>query len=800
MARFYRAALSLIVVVVLSTLSAWAQDLPLVRAELAGPRAVWVRTSGDARPPLTPDAYRLARWDGAEIAVSAVTPRTARQALLVPAEPLDLSTVYFLELPGQDARARLRFDGWFRTLYSAKPLGAVPDAAADRTTLALFAPRADAVSVHLFRERSAARADEIIVLARDGDGVWSADIPGDRHGWYYAYQVDGPEGPGNTFYGATETLVSDPYAKVYDETTGRARIWRDAFSPPQPVQGGRPPMQDVIAYEVHVQDFTDLLPVDPTQIGPLEAMATGGLTNARGARIGFDHVVDLGVNVLHLMPVQEYLHYPDTDWTAWFGADPRAQAMGVAEENYQWGYRTTHAFAIEGRFRPPGAEPGAEPRAFRDLVDAYHAQGLAVIVDIVPNHTGENMDGRNFVMNFNGIDRYYYYRLNEAGAHAGAFGNEVKTEDRPMVQRWLIDQCRDLMTVFGVDGFRIDLAGQIDEQTLIALRQALPEDAIIYGEPWIDIGDPYVRAHPDWAWYKADSPITFFQDEARNAFKGSPFEIGDKARDRGFAGGNAQLREAAKAALLNAYPEEAASPTRGINYLDIHDNWALADRFATQDLDGRHGVDEDAYKIAATLLLTSLGPVVLHGGVEMLRSKGLAPIEEWVGETPQGPIYFKGQGDTYNLRAPNRFNWSRVGETAEAGPDDVAKMTTFWRDLIALRNSELGAVFRRAEPAPEGYYRWIASDNSAALGYDIGEALKVLLNPSAEPARFDVSPGRWRRIVGDAAADVIDINPEPAAPTPAPREERPQALELPPGGLAVFLRDPEPASERPEEP
>ncbi|MEO1633277.1 MAG: alpha-amylase family glycosyl hydrolase, partial [Bacteroidota bacterium] len=386
-------------------------------------------------------------------------------------------------------------------------------------------------------------------------------------------------------------------------------------------------------------DFTDRLPVSDDLKGTIPAMTMPGLTNSRGEPIGFDYLKDLGVNVVHLMPMQEFLHYPDDVWQAAFADDPFMQAQGVADENYQWGYRITHYMAVESRFRQRGTEPGAEREQFRDLVQAFHDEGMAVIVDFVFNHTGENMEGTQQVLNFNGIDKLYYYRilpdLFGTFDHIGVFGNEVKSEDRPMVQRWLIDQCLHFIEEFGVDGFRIDLAGQTDEQTLRAVREAIGRDKIVYGEPWIGSNDPAFEANPDWDWYKVDSPITFFQDDARNAFKGPTSDPTPAVESRGFAGGDGAVREQTMRALSNQFPDEA-TPNMGINYLDIHDNWALPDRYARNKTgadawDGRAGVDEDRYRIAATLLFTSLGPIVLNGGSEMLRSKGAAPLQSEMG-------------------------------------------------------------------------------------------------------------------------------------------------------------------------
>ncbi|WP_456425817.1 alpha-amylase family glycosyl hydrolase [Rhodocaloribacter sp.] len=764
-------------------------DPPALRAEIQGPKAVWAEVSGDgvARP-LDAEAYRLTNARGDEIPLARVLPNTARRTLLVPAFELDWRRVYFLEIPALGLRTRVRRDSYFRTLFSDEALGANMSEDGSETTFRLFAPRADRVELYLYLypDQSPGEADAVITMSRRPDGVWETTQPGDHHGVYYDFRVYGPNDPGNAFYDTDPVQISDPYARVSVDSFGKSRVWHRT-EPAEPLSGGRPKMEDVVAYEVHVQDFTDLLPVEDALKGTIPAMVVPGLTNSLGEPVGFDYLVDLGVNVVHLMPVQEFLHYPDEEWQAAFAGDPFAIEQGIDRENYQWGYRTTHAFAVETRYRKRGTEHGAQREQFRNLVQAFHDAGLAVIIDVVPNHTGENMDGRNYLFNFNALDRPYYYRTDDALDHIGPFGNEVKTEDRPMTQRWLLDQLRHFVDEFGVDGFRIDLAGQIDEQTLRWVKAQLPDDLILYGEPWIDASDPEVRANPDWDWYKEDAPITFFQDAARDAFIGSPFRLEDKATDRGFAGGNGALREAAMRALANAYPEEAASPNRGIAYLDIHDNWTLADRFATRDWNGNEGVDAGPYKIAAGLLFTTVGPIVLHGGSEMMRSKGLAPIEEFEKATASGPIYFKGRDDTYNLRRPNEFVWENVGRSD--GPNDYANMRAYWKGLIAFRMSDYGKVFRTAEPVPEGYYRWILPENDRLLGYLVDEQVLVLVNTDTGTQTFEdvaLPAGTWRLI---ADGDRVDHEAGVEGPDASLTGDAAVTLTLPPTSLKIWVRE-----------
>jgi pullulanase/glycogen debranching enzyme len=748
---------------------------PRLRAEIHGPTEIRFTITGVHRPSQATE-YRLTDGRGGSLPIADVQATTGSESLLVPGTSLDAKRVHYLEVPQLDLRALVRRDPYFRGLDSAKRLGAVVSHDGSATTFRIFSPRAEAVQLYLYTasDHGPEEAERVVDMARDADGVWEATEPGNRHGRWYDFTVSGPDDPGDYFFGTHPVHISDPYARVNDDAFGKSRVWTDG-PPPPPVAGGRPAMEDVVAYEVHVQDFTDLLPVGTHEAGTLPAMSRTGLVNAHGEPVGFDYLVDLGVNVVHLMPVQEYLHYPDADWQAVFGDDAFARSMGIDRENYQWGYRTTHAFAVETRFRSRGSEPGTERDQFKDLVRAFHERGIAVIIDLVPNHTGENMDHRHLLLHFNVLDLPYYYRTDDDLQHIGPFGNEVKSEERPMVQRWILDQMQHWTEDLGVDGFRIDLAGQVDRQTLHRVKRELPEDLIIYGEPWIAPSDPDVRANPEWSWYKADAPITFFQDEARDAFKGSPFD----KNDRGWAGGNAGVRDAAMAALANDYADEPRS-TMGISYLDIHDNWALADRYALDDQNGLEGVDLNAVRIAAGLLLTSAGPVVMHGGTEMLRSKGLAPREELEREVAGGPIRFKGREDTYNLRAPNRFVWDGLSPGS-----DQASMRDYWRGLLALRMSEHGKVFRVAD-VPEGHYRWLTPPEESLLGYVVGERVLVLANCGTADGVFelDLPDGSWRQVgsqdrvdhVHGVEGDFATLKGEVQIPVPA-------------GSFLIWVRD-----------
>ncbi len=758
--------------------------MPKLKAELRSNGTIWFHTEGFTRS-VDPHDYKLKDASGNEIPIAEILPNTAADALLKPAVPIDIKRVYFLEIPGLNLQSHCSFDGWFREIYSNKDLGA--NIENNQTVFRLFAPRADLVKLYLYHQHDDKNAYEVIEMVADADMVWEAFVDKNLKGVFYDFTIHGPDDPGNHFYHSLSKHISDPYARVNMEAWGKSMVWEKTI-PATPLKDGIPAMEDVIAYEVHVQDFTEMLPVSQNEKGTFPAMHKSGLRNSRGEKIGFDYLVDLGINTLHLMPVQEYMHHPDDIWKASFKDDPYMIAQGIAEENYQWGYRTSHAMAVENKYRKLGSSPGEERNQFRDLVQAYHDKGIAVIIDIVPNHTAEDMDGHWF-FHWNVIDKQYYYRTKEL-EHIGEYGNEVKTENRPMVQKWLIDQCLQFINEFGVDGFRIDLAGQIDKQTLIKIKDAIGHDKILYGEPWIASNDPDYENNPDWDWYKHDSPITFFQDDTRNAFKGPVFDLVSLEKDRGYPGGNLAEKERVKMGLSNTQPDDKTTSS-GINYLDIHDNWALPDQFAVRDWDGRKAVEQDMIKIAATLLYTSLGPLVTHGGTEMLRSKAHAPLEEISKTLNNGvTMYWHGKRDTYNLKTANLFLWENVGKLPDAeNSNDYKNMLEFWKGLNAFRNSDVGKVFRISGPTPAGYYHFFDTRDEV-LGYTIHNQVMVFINVGRMGYRVKhISPpdGKWKLIGTNQKIDHIKGLPGYKALNIS--ENQTINIDLPPQAVRIWIRD-----------
>ena len=526
-----------------------------------------------------------------------------------------------------------------------------------------------------FRERGV--EDEVIYFVLP-DRFANGDTANDLGGYVADPLVSGFDPSHKGFYhggdlkGLTEKLD-------YIQGMGVTAIWFAPIFKNKPVQGdpGNPGSFSSGYHGYWVTDFTQ---VDPHFGTNDEFAAFVAAAHARGMKVYMDII-----------------------------ANHTADVIRFAEDTYDYRSKGEYPYStrggVDGERINQGFDPAdPSPENWAKLTDPTFAY-----TPVVPEAE------RNVKVPAWLNDPIYYHNrgdtfwIGESSTYGDFVGLDDLATENPRVVAGMIDIFDNWIDDFGIDGFRIDLAGQTDEQTLRWLQAELGDDVLIYGEPWIASNDPDYEANPSWDWYKQDSPITFFQDDARNAFKGTPLDDPTPApASRGFSGGDPAMRDAALQGVANAYAEEA-TPNGGINYLDIHDNWALADRFAACQAgdcrwDGRQGVRDAEMRIAATLLLTSLGPVVLHGGTEFAKSKGLAPLaEEWGGELrldamPLAPIYLKGRGDTYNLRAANAYDWSQVGADT---PVDRAAMLDWWSGLDHLQYTLkicLGMDFNPPDP------------------------------------------------------------------------------------------------------
>lgn len=589
------------------------------------------------------------------------------------------------------------------SIICTQPLGSLYSP--EHTTFRVWAPTANQITLHLY---PAPTGDEVgnIKLKKSDDGSWETKVPGDLNGTYYTYTAEGDDPRFNA-----ERELLDPYAQAVTAHNGRSIVVHDTT----PV-AERPTfsMNDAVIYELHVRDFT----LDPDsgiqRRGKCLGFTEAGtyLTHRIDIRTGLDHLTELGVNVAQIMPISEF--HTDT-----------------AEDLYGWGYDVVHHFSPAGWYATERYDARRVSEVKR-MIDALHKRGIRVTLDVVLNHTFELIN-KNLVFSFEGLVPGYYYRLRPDGSYwdGSGCGNEFRSE-APMARRYLVDCCKHWVTEYKVDGFRIDLLGLLDQETMLLLvdeLRAIDPHLLIYGEPWGGGTSPIELTTKGKQWGRG---WAVFNDEFRDALKGNVFD----ARAMGFiqCGNNIN---AVKTGILGSVDSFAASPLETINYLECHDNHTLWDRILISTIHDASITDGDRRaiaKLAAVVLFTSEGIPFLQSGQEFLRTKG-------------------GEHNSYNR--PDAVNLIRWRQKA-----DNYDVFAYYRGLIALFHKHRLFRYRTATraskavkflddqlglPVPPGCIGYQIEDVG---GGDEWRRALILLNPTGKRAEFRIPPSIWK-IYGD---------------------------------------------------
>lgn len=589
------------------------------------------------------------------------------------------------------------------SIVSTEPLGAIY--APDKTIFRVWAPTASKVRLNIYDCPSGERP-RLLTMSRHRDGTWSAMLLGDWRGIYYTYTASGHD----TRFDPSRELI-DPYARAVTCHNGRAIVVHDET----PV-ANRPtfPISEAIIYEMSIRDFT----IDPDsgiqRRGKYLALteANTHLTGRADIATGLDHLVEMGVNVVQLLPIGEFHNDESND-------------------RYGWGYDIVHHNSPDGWYATERYDARRVSEVKR-MIDALHRRGVRVTLDVIFNHTFEAI-AKHRVYSFEGLVPGYYYRLRRDGSYwnGSGTGNEFRTE-APMARRYIIDSLRYWVTEYKVDGFRFDLLGLIDLETIKeAVRElrAIDPNLLIYGEPWtgdstpIEITGKGAQRSSGWA---------VFNDHYRDALKGNVFD----ARATGFIQSGFNVEEVKKG-IQGAIDDFADSPLETINYVECHDNHTLWDRLliSTAENASITAVDRRAMdKLAAAIIFTSQGIPFIQCGQEFLRSKG---------------------GDHNSYDKPDAVNMIRWREKAEH--HDVVE---YYRGLIELRRAhpvfrlETADEVRRAVKfldddlelaTPTGCIGFLIED---VTGRDEWSRALVLLNPQAKAMEFAIPAGEWK-IFGD---------------------------------------------------
>ncbi|WP_172194026.1 type I pullulanase [Saccharibacillus qingshengii] len=543
---------------------------------------------------------------------------------------------------------------------------------AEKVRVALYEDEGQYDAVGRVTDHSGGRE---LTMEEDEYGVWSIVVPGDLEGHYYLYHITYKMGEHEN-----NRYVIDPYAKAASANGQRGAIVNMKRTDPEGWESDiRPPLRhpvDSVIYELHVRDFSASEDAKMNHSGQYLAFAEAGIQTKEGRKIGIDHLEELGVTHVHLLPVYDFCTVNECD---------------VTTESYNWGYDPQNYNVPEGSYASEPHNPESRILELKKLVQSLHARGIRVVVDVVFNHTFSVEDGP-----FDPVVPGYFYRFNKYGqlSNGSGVGNELATE-RPMVRKYILDSLLYWAEEYHVDGFRFDLMGLIDTTTMRTIASVLHEKVdpsiLIYGEPWTALDSPLRELTLKGS--QQGGGFAVFNDNFRNALKGDGDGWGT-----GFVSGAPDKEGEIAQGLRGAVHDFAAEPAESVNYVTAHDNLILWDKLiksrgywdqtqfvsfhngqpsqgmtAAQAvevsdpyvmLDGMDPLDHDLVKrqlLAYGLILTSQGIPFIGAGDEMLRSKF---------------------GDHNSYRSPDVINAIRW-----TNKDRFHTVTDYIRGLIELRRS-----------------------------------------------------------------------------------------------------------------
>lgn len=641
--------------------------------------------------------------DGAEIAVNAVRFRDARQGkvtnlLLTTSEELDITAGgYSVSAKGYQARQatpRLVLDD--RTnFHTTKPLGAVYTP--ESTTFRIFAPNLREAAVVLFDNPVGQAGRQLHPMSPAGQGTWEVTVPGNLEGKHYRLRVT------SDFAGTFE--VNDPWATNTTGDDGNARITNlRALDPPnfrpikRPDYGTAP--TDAVIYEIHIRDFTidENSGVDPELRGTFLGFVQEG-TTIPGTEIstGLDHLRELGITHIQFLPFQDFDNQESSP-------DPE----------YNWGYMTAFFNAPEGWFSSD-FRTEARVRELKQMIQAVKEAGFGVILDVVYNHTGTQNT-------FEQVSPVYYHRRRDDGSfwNGSGTGNEFRSE-APMGRQFIIDSCKFWVEEYGIDGFRFDLMGLVDLETMVELQKelhAIHPGLLLYGEPWAATGPD--GSGLDYLTYKdviAGTGIGAFNDHFRNAIKGPP--------DGGEPGyvQDGRNRGGVVSGIAGSIDDWAANPIESIVYVTCHDNLTLWDKYLESVPNASDADRRKMQKLAMGIMGVSQGVLFFHGGAEMARTKF-------------------GNHNSYNAGDHvNMIRWNNKIEYAEI-VDYYAGVVEFRRAHPVLRLRTAADVRQRIQfhddrlPASQAIS--FSLDGTDLEGEGLA-TLAVFINPLPRDLEFDSS-------------------------------------------------------------
>lgn len=597
-------------------------------------------------------------------------------------------------------------------VYNGKDLGLTYNPS--QSIFRVWSPTAEKAELLFYKEGAGGEPLFRSGLKKSIGGTWVTSIKKELKGMFYAFRV--------MINGQWMLEVPDPYAKAVGVNGKRAMVIDLKDSNPGDWQKDKSPSfknkTDAVIYELHIRDASIASSSGIMNKGKYLGLTEKGTRNPKGQATGIDHLKELGVTHVHLLPFFDFNSIDETR----------------PDSRYNWGYDPLNYNVPEGSYSTNPYNGLTRIMEFKQLVKAFHDNGMRVVMDVVYNHTALTENS-----NFNQLVPGYYYRQDKNGkfSNATACGNETASE-RPMFRKFMIESMKYWVQEYHIDGFRIDLMGVHDIVTMNLLSKQLHQlrpDILLYGEGWTAGSSPLpdsLRALKANA-YKLDR-IAVFSDDIRDGIKGSVFAH----EDRGFASGKPGMEESIKFGIVAScrHPQVdytkvnyskapyASEPFQTISYCECHDNHVLWDKLSISAKDASPDERIAMHKLSLAIVLTSQGISFLHAGTEFLRTK--KNVENSF-ESPD---------------SINAIDWTLKTKNAD--------VFEFVRSLIKMRkehpafrmnlSKDIVANLQFMEGLPAGTVGYIID---GAAVHDSWKKIMVVFNGTRSTARINWPKAQW---------------------------------------------------------
>ena len=544
-----------------------------------------------------------------------------------------------------------------------------------------------------------------VALTKIENDYWTASVKGDLAGKFYtvrSYQNGewAPEAPGIF---AKAVSVNGQRAAILDMKATNPEGWEADVRP------AMPDMTDIVVYETHLRDFT---------MSPYSGVTNKGKFLGLTEEAPLNYLRELGITHLQILPMFDYGSIDETT---------------LDQNRYNWGYDPVNYNTPDGGYSTNPYDPACRIREAKAMVQALHKAGIRVVMDVVYNHTYDVMGcalGR--------VVPKYFYRLNEDGTYANGSGcgNETAS-DHEMYRQFMVESVCYWAREYHIDGFRFDLMGIHDQETMRQIRAALDEidpTILTYGEGWAAMAPAYPYEELAMKQWTYTMPrVGAFSDDIRNALIGSPFD-----HERGFASGNAAGKKDAMRGLI-ACPEWSGEPMQHVSYITCHDNYCLRDRIAVSASEESEATQLRMNKLAQTAVLVSQGMSFIYGGEELFRTK------QGIDNSYQSP------DDINTIPWENRENY--------------ADLHDYYQAMIAIRHAHKGFRLGSAEAVKEHVELVPTEDEHLIIyrikdleGIDSAKSLIVLLNGGDKAQQVEIPEGEYTLLAFNGEANVNGLS------------------------------------------